>query len=785
MKSESRSSREEKSRPESPDFTFGKKSLTCLALVQAIMMAGAAQAAEPAAPAGAKPGGAATPAPKTTAKKPAPATDSEMDEVVVTAQTEGSYQVNRVSSLKYSEPLLDVPQTITVVPQAVIEDQNATTLRDVLRNVPGVSFQAGEGGVPAGDQLSIRGFSARTDIFIDGVRDVGGYSRDPFNIEQVEVSKGPASAYSGRGSTGGSVNLVTKTPKDHDFYEVQGSYGTNEYYRSTFDINQTVPQNEFDLGGVAFRLNGVFHSQDFAERDYVHDQRWGVAPSFTVGMGTPARATVSYMHLQQDNLPSYGLPFVQSSPNPYGGNSAVGKIAPVGRETFFGLEHRDYEYITTDIPSLKLEYDFSDNIRLVNQTLYARTNRDSVITAPRLVANAVPARGAVPFGMNRQIQSRDQLDEAITNQTTLETKFETWKLKHSLISAVEYDYERETNYLRNAPTLFTAGGTNFQAILGNPYNPNANDFYTQPVARTGAKNVAMADSVGISAFDTVEITEQWILNFGLRVDYFGLDYQSTAVNNTKTTLSNDTWEPTWRTGLVYKPVPYGSIYFGYGTSFNPSAENLTLAATNVDVEPETSESFELGTKWDLFQEKLSLTAAMFRTTKNNYRNTDPITGIVTNSGEVQVQGIEFGLAGNITKEWRVFGGYALMESDILKSSTLATYNGLANISEQGMELNNTPEQTASIWTAYELPYNIDVGTGFQFVDTRYANNINTNAAPGYWLQDFMLSWQANKNVKLQLNISNLWNENYIDRLGGGHAISGTGRSFVFSTALKF
>lgn len=749
------------------------------------MMAGVAQAAEPVAQAGTKSGTA--PAPKPTAEKPAPAaaTDSEMDEVVVTAQTEDSYQVKRVSSLKYSEPLLDVPQTITVVPQAVIEDQNATTLRDVLRNVPGVSFQAGEGGVPAGDQLSIRGFSARTDIFIDGVRDVGGYSRDPFNIEQVEVSKGPASAYSGRGSTGGSVNLVTKTPKDHDFYEVQGSYGTSEYYRSTIDINQTIPENEFDLGGVAFRMNGVFHSQDFAERDYVHDQRWGLAPSFTVGMGTPTRATLSYMHLQQDNLPSYGIPFVQTKANPYGGNSAVGKVAPVGRETFFGLEDRDYEHITTDIPSLKLEHDFSDNIRLVNQTLYARTYRDSVITAPRLVANTVSSRGAVPFGINRQIQSRDQLDEAVTNQTTLETKFETWQMKHALISSMEYDYEHEVNYLRTAPTLFSVGGTNYQAIFGNPYTPNANDFYTQPISRTGAKNEAFADSVGLSAFDTIEITEQWILNLGLRVDYFGLDYESTAVDGSKTTLSNDTWEPTWRTGLVYKPVPYGSIYFGYGTSFNPSAEGLTLTSANVDVEPETSESFELGTKWDFFREKLSLTAALFRTTKNNYRNTDPVTGVVTNSGEVQVQGIEFGLAGNITKEWRVFGGYAIMESEIIKSNTRATYNGVSNISEEGNELNNTPEQTASIWTAYELPYHIDVGTGFQFVDTRYANNINTNAAPGYWLQDFMLSWQASKNVKLQLNISNLWNEDYIDRLGGGHAISGAGRTFVFSTALKF
>jgi catecholate siderophore receptor len=243
-------------------------------------------------------------------------------------------------------------------------------------------------------------------------------------------------------------------------------------------------------------------------------------------------------------------------------------------------------------------------------------------------------------------------------------------------------------------------------------------------------------------------------------------------------------EPTWRSGLVYNPRPNGSIYFGYGTSFNPSAEGLTLATNNIDVAPEMSQSFELGTKWDFFEERLSLSCALFRTDKNNYRNTDPVTGIVSNSGEVQVEGIEFGASGKITPEWSVYGGYALMESKIVQSQTTTTYDSI-KIREEGHRISNTPEQTATIWTAYELPFHISLGTGVQFVDKRFSNNIETSSVPGYWLQDGMISWKATENFSLRLNAYNLWDKEYIDRVGGGHSIPGAGRTVILTASLKF
>ena len=223
-------------------------------------------------------------------------------------------RISTVSTPKLTEPLRDIPQTITVIPRAVMDEQGATTLRDVLRNVAGITFQAGEGGVPAGDQLSIRGFSARTDMFVDGVRDFGGYSRDSFNMEQVEVAKGPTSTLAGRGSTGGAINQVSKAPALSPIAEATIGAGTASYQRTTIDLNQ--PLTDFPVPGTAIRVNAMWNDTDVPNRDRVESSRWGVAPSIGFGSGTSTRATVSYFKLKQDNLPEYGLPWVPVNTNP-------------------------------------------------------------------------------------------------------------------------------------------------------------------------------------------------------------------------------------------------------------------------------------------------------------------------------------------------------------------------------------------------------------------------------------------------------------------------------------
>jgi catecholate siderophore receptor len=677
----------------------------------------------------------------------------------------------------------------------VIEDQHATTLRDVLRNVPGISFQAGEGGVPAGDQMSIRGNPARTDIFIDGVRDVGGYTRDSFNVEQVEVFKGPNSAYSGRGSTGGSVNLISKTPKLNPFYDAGFSYGSHDYYRGTIDVNQ--PLGQFGLETGALRLNALFHDQDFSGRDYVHDNRWALNPTFALGLGANTRAILSYLHLQEDNTPSYGHPFVNNSINAFGGAAAVGKIAPIPFHRFFGLIDRDYEKIANDIAGLRLEHDFTPELRLINQTRYGRTDRDSIITAPRFVLDpatdpefgpndaasgnaVVGSDGTTNIGLNHQVQSRDQVTEIISNQTDFRVDSESDRFKNSLVTSLEVSHEREENYLRATP------GFPFPAQTSDPTNPDPSSPF-HPVVRTGARNLAEANAGGISVFDTLTIHEKWIVSAGIRGDVFSVDYEQRDANGSVTVLDRTDVEPTWRGGLVYKPLPNGSIFFGYGTSFNPSAEGLTLStngANNVNLPPERAASYELGTKWDLFENRLSVSAALFRSDKTDVRHRDPTTDEFTGSGDHRVQGVEFGISGQITRNWNVYGGYTFTHSEITRSRAVVAYDGRDYL-EEGNRIQHTPEQTASISTTYELPYRITIGTSFFFVDQRFSNNIETQGVPGYWLQDALLSWRANDHIDFRVNVSNLWDEKYIDRVGGGHAIPGVGRTVIGTVALKF
>jgi len=742
----------------------GRLSPTALALANTIMLAGAAHAQSTNQP----------PAGQSSTNAP-----SKLPAVVVTGEREpvSTYQPLRLSSPKYTEPLRDVPQTVTVIPRAVFEDQGATSLRDVLRNVPGISIQAGEGGVPAGDNLSIRGFNARTDMFIDGVRDFGGYSRDPFNLEQVEVVKGPASTYAGRGSTGGSINLSSKAPHLTRAFSATGGYGTDDFKRFTADFNQPL---EKLLPGAAFRINGMFNDADFPGRDAVTNQRWGVAPSLAFGLGTPTRTTLSYSHLEQNNIPDYGIPWVPGPSTTAGVVTTylaglgdhINQPPPVDFKSFYGLRSRDYEKTGTDVLTANVEHDFNEKLSLRNVTRFGTTRRDSVITAPRFADVQAGANITYDGTINRQIQSRDQTDTMLANQTSLRLEFVTAKVEHTLVPG--FDYTRETS-----KNLLRAGATSTTSVFA----PGLNDPSPGAVTRNGGFAESAADTFGLYAFDTMKLGEKWQLSGGLRWDYFHLDYDSRSAALVPTETARTDSMVSWRSGLVYKPKPNGSIYFGYGTSFNPSAEGLTLgtgatAANNASTAPEQSQTFELGTKWDLFQNRLSLGVAVFRTEKTNARTEDPAdpTDVITLAGVQRVDGVEFSLAGSVTEQWKVFGGYAYMKSEVASSR---------NAAEVGAQLMNTPEQSFTLWNTFDLTPKLQLGGGAQFTDQRANSTTTPRWAPGYLLYDAMVSYQVNQHVSLRFNIYNLTDENYIDRVGGGHFIPGAGRMAMLTASLKF
>lgn len=697
----------------------------------------------------------------------APVPARAMSEVLVTGQKD-AYKPESASSPKYTAPLLDTPQTINVIPQAAMEQQNATTLRDVLRNVPGISIQAGEGGVPNGDNLSIRGYAARTDIFVDGVRDFGGYTRDSFNLSSVEVVKGPSSTYSGRGATGGSVNLVSKEPGMDKAYNATVGMGSDQFRRVTADINQ--PFQTSPVEGTALRLNAMWNDSNAPGREEVNSERFGVAPTVSFGLGTPTETTVGFFHLQQDNLPDYGIPWVPANNVPLA--RFANDPAPVDYRNFYGLNGRDYEKTNTDLATIQLKHQFNDNVDFRYGLRYGKTYRDSVVTSPRFASTATAV-------ITREFQSRDQKDTILSNVADVTTKFKTGLIDHTLLTGVEMTREDSTNYGRTGPTP-----------AADLYNPNPNDFLSGSIARTGARTETTAKSAGAYAFDTLALTNQLEVTGGLRFDSFDVNYLSvsSAATPSRTNLDRLDEMLSWRGGLVYKPMPNGSVYAAYGTSYNPSAEALTLANTatatnNINVAPEKNRSVEVGTKWDLFGQRAQVTAALFRTDKTNARTEDPVdaTDVIVLDGEQRVQGYELGITGSPTENLHLLAGYTYLDSKIRASK---------NQTELGRPLSNTPRHSASFWSTYRLPAGFEVGAGAQYVGDRF-NSTATSAtsgprrAPGYFLADAMAAYRINNNITLRVNLYNLTDKEYIDRVGGGHFVPGAKRSGTVTTEVKF
>jgi catecholate siderophore receptor len=679
-------------------------------------------------------------------------------EVRITSELVDVTATARPASPKYTEPLRNTPQTITVIPQALMEAQSATTLRDVLRNVPGITIQAGEGGTPAGDQMAIRGFSARTDIFIDGVRDFGGYSRDSFNLEQVEVTKGPASATSGRGSTGGSVNMISKAPTLQAARSLSLGGGTTAYKRGTLDINQPVS----GLGGASLRLNAMWQDGGTPGRDVVENTRWGLAPSIAFGLGRPTRVTASYFRMKQDGLPDYGLPWVPATNVPL--SQYANQAPPVDFSNFYGMRNRDYEKTTTDLGTVVASHDIGTGLTLRNQVRYGVTARDSMITAPRFLSNTSTDIRRTDW------KSRDQTDTIAANQLDATARFRTGAITHALVAGFDLSREVDENRTR-VETGPAAPNTDL-------FNPNPDDAYVGGLAPNGAGTKGTARSIAAYAFDTVKLGARWELTGGARWDSFGIKYDSVAATGVNTPFERTDRMVSWRGGAVFKPTPNGSVYAGAGTSFNPSAEGLSLSAATVNLAPERTRNYEAGTKWDLPQRRLSVNAAIFQTEKTNARTPginpgDPPTVLM---GRQRVQGIEAGAAGRVTSRWDVFAGYAFMSSRTRASNTPA---------ELDNDLTLTPRHTFNLWTTFQLPWEATVGGGVQFMDAVFRNTLNTTEVPSYTVLSAMAAKDVSRHLTLRLNANNLADAQYVDRVGGGHFIPGAGRSVSLTAGFKF
>lgn len=691
------------------------------------------------------------PVPGGTAPKPTPKPAPQVEPKAV--EGEGSITVigedgalPQASSTKLDIPLQETPQTVTLITEDLLRQTGGYTLRDALRLTPGVTLLAGEQGT-TGDRMFIRGFAANQDIFLDGMRDTGQYYRDAFNIEQVEILKGPSGMLFGRGTTGGAVNSITKKPT-YDEWTGDGSYAIGSYNFARFQGGVSGPVKGDQVG---VRLDTFVQSNE-SHRDEQDFEYFGIAPSVGIQLAPETNVVLQYMHQEQDGTIDYGVPMYNGTPIDM----------PVN--TYYGFRDDTLQDTNTDIYSAILNHRMSEDVTVRNTTRYGesdRLHRTERINSINYTTN-VGTRSQTLFGSDWT---------SLANQAELSWLTDVDGKELQVVAGIEgslESYENKTKASTPAdPNVF----------LIDLFNPNSAatvgagraDDFTDPTGHTRAELQSLA-AYGLIAYD---VTETVNVSFGLRAELFIAD-----VTNY---ISNQDFEstdvmPSPRGGVVWTPVPEWSFYASAGMSYNPSAEGYGLSTSTTETDPEKTLAFEIGAKGELLDGALGLTAALFRIDKFQARTPSTVPGEPNVlDGKVENVGIELGATGSITENWTVFGGIVLMDPEIVESNTAA---------QVGKQMQNTPETSGNLWTTYALGHGLSVGGGVTYVSERWANDTNTVQVPSYVKVDLSATYETGI-WYAQLNIFNLFDEVYYDQTHSLFAIPGAPLSGQFSIGAAF
>lgn len=681
-----------------------------------------------------------------------------------------------------TEKILDTPQSIDVVPAEVIRQQGVASLQEALKNVPGITLNAGEGGAH-GDTVNLRGFSASDDFYLDGLRDTGFYTRDAFDDDAVEVYKGPASTLFGRGSTGGVINQVTKKPELDPIDTVSVTAGSNSEIRAVADVDFAVD------GDSAVRTALMGQRSDVAGRPYVRNQRYGIAPSFATGIGTDTTFTLSLVHEQEDSIPDFGIPFLDGAP------------VPVPRDTYYGLPGNDRFKTDVNIATARFEHRFADDITLSDTARAGFYWYDSIVTAPHF-GSANCYTGSAPFAggpvctgaagqtpvtatnplapvpgmpladifVQRDRPTSKGTVQTLMNQTDLNAKFDTGVFSHDLVVGVDIDREA-ADLTRFANQISVIAATPLLA-------PDPGEAYPGPQTTVTSRPLTKTSTIGVYAIDTVGFGPHWSLVGALRFDHFTANYDE-PISKSQFAHADDIASP--RAALIYKPDENSSLYFSYGTSFDPSAENLSLSSRTADLAPEKDRTFEIGGKTIWLDGQLAATAALFNTEMTNARIADPLNpALQTLAGDERVNGFEVGMEGYIAPDWEITAGYTYLDP---------YSNGLVAAGVAGT-IPNTAHDQANLWTVYEFPKGFALGTGLNYVGKRPGDPGNSEFAPGYVTWDAMASYKFTDTFGLQLNVQNITDEYYFANVyyssaAENHAIPGAGRTFLLTANLSF
>lgn len=692
------------------------------------------------------------------------------------------WKVDASANSMLRQPLVDTARTVTAIPKEVLEAKGATSVRELARTTPGLTLGTGEGGNAFGDVLFIRGFKSSNDSFIDGVRDSGVTIRENFMTEQVEILKGPSGTIAGRGVTGGAVNLVTKKPQAENFVNADITVGTDAKKRTSIDVNRAIADD------FRVRFNAMWQDSDVAGRDDVYDDRWGAG--FGVEFTPTEKLTfnLDYYHLSVSQMPDWGVPWDGDA------NAPATETLGVDRSTFYGVAGRDFQDAGQDVGTFTVGYDFGGGLKLSNRTRLSQSRNDYVLTAPS--STDTSAADPADWTANVSFKSNNQTNDVFANVTEATWDTTAFGMKHSLVFGVDLSQEqveaRGYTNLTSEDYEPPAGQRGCVVSLLNP-DPVAAGCWVSgtPLVLSDTPTNVKVRTYSAYVGDTVELMPSLSVNAGLRFDKYAIE-KTGGSGASAYAYERDDLMVNWNVGVTWKPLPNGTVYAAVATSTNPMGQELDagggfyggLDEAGALLSPEKNMSFEIGTKWELFDDHLLASAALFRTQKSNARETSGrgATAVTTDTGEYYVQGVEFGVSGNITDRLSIFGGASFMQSEVTRSSDAGSV---------GADLANIAHNQFNVLARYQVTDDFAIGGQATWRGEILGGSLaatNGNTLPSFWRFDAMAEYRVTENASLNFAVTNLTDETYYDafyRSGSPFVYVAPGRSAQVTLKLAF
>lgn len=682
--------------------------------------------------------------------------------VTVRAQAEApegkdSLRATETTIGKGQQKLRDIPQSVTVVTEKLIDDRNLDTMKEALKNTGGISFLAAEGGE---EDIRLRGFSLQStgDVFVDGMRDPAFYDRDTFNLDRLELLRGSASMLFGRGSTGGAVNMVNKVPRLIDEHQVDLTLGSHGYKRALGDFNIQTGDS------AALRLNAMVTKADNNGSGSSIDKK-GIAGTYRFGIGEKNEFSASLYHLDNNNGMNYGMPWIRPTS---GSDVSETTLLPLDPDAYYGMAS-DYSAGSATYVTLSHVHRFDRDNQITTKVRKGAYERDQRASAIRFRTATGLDTFAPSTALRRGNQPKVQDLDSVYAQSDFSGKFEALGFKHELQTGI--DFAREEKVVYSASSV-----TKPDTTVGAP---NDGAWINEAARTLTTANTYKAKGYGLYVQDLVQVAPHWKVLAGLRYDNLQGDYSCVTGNGCPASYQMKVSEVSKRLGVLYQPTARQSYHFSAATSFNTSGDAYSLGASNADIPPEQSINIELGAKLDSSDGNFTTRLALFRSTKLHERNTDPLVNLVTLSGKRHVAGFETDITGRLTPQWEVYGSYMWMPVANIDV-------GVAGSEGQGTRPSLTPVHSGTVWSTYQLTPRLRLGAGLNFRGKQTPNRNPGWTVPSYVTADLMAEYKFDfEQLVVKANLTNISNKLYADQIYTGHYIPGAGRMLQVTASMKF